>query len=81
MVRHRTGDEFLTLIKLITKFSLTAAESTVSHEIVRVTWALSATCSPLLGAQLPVVKDNPGTMQSGDLGRRAPGKELCENKP
>lgn len=80
-VRHRTGDEFLPLIKPLTKFSLTAAESTVSHEIVWVTWALSATCSPLLGAQLPVVKDNSGMMQSGDLGRRPPCKELCENKP
>lgn len=80
-VRHRTGEEFLPLIKPLTKFSLTAAESTISHEIVWVTWALSATCSPLLGAQLPVVKDNSGMMQSGDLGRRPPCKELCENKP
>lgn len=31
MVRHRTGDELLTLIKQITKFSSAAAESTISH--------------------------------------------------
>lgn len=80
MVRHRTGDEFLTLIKPITKFSLTAAESTVSHETVWVTWALSAACSPLLGAQLPAVKDSSGMTRSGNLGRRPPWKELGENK-
>lgn len=49
MVRHRRGDEFPTLIKPIAKLSLTAAEPTINHWILWITWALSATCSPSKG--------------------------------
>lgn len=49
MVRHRRGDEFPTLIKPIAKLSLTAAEPTMNHWMLWITWALSATCSPSKG--------------------------------